>query len=687
MREILTALEKFKQQGIARSESQEKSEQAYDEAYDETMGRIDGQASNLRDLGRKVIAWVVHAIRPMTTVELNHALAVNVQDASFDRDNLRDVEILISVCAGLVTVDRTSHTIRLVHYTTQEYFERRREQYFPGGHMKMASICVKYLRFVLEGNLNLATFFKHDTKRQKGGLYPFFLHAVHGWAFHTAQSSCLNQDVLDFLLDDAKIQALSTFVVSNEFPNSGLGWAAYHGIIEAIDFFHSNGHDVDAPDSSGKTPLFYAAQAGRIDTVKHLCELGASATHIYQEPTPPGDAGFESSRPPEALLGNSTSVGWENDDTKTSTTLETRTEVSNASKTFSRKEVSTSSRRNMEKTSLVVAVFHEYPEIIKLLLDKGASVDARGQHGRTSLAVAAELDDLSLVDLLLDNGAFIDATDDFACTPLLIATERGSKLSARRLVEKEARLDLVDEYGCTALAYAARLGDVGLVTMILDRGAPIDVATGKGTTPLSFAAEGGHAEVVKLLIARGANLDVQDYVKTTALHYSCREGHSEIVGLLVDAGANLEAEDNEGKTPLSSAAERGRFDAVKVLLENGANVQTTDRHHRAPLSWTCRSSGREAPRYVKTIRLMIEKGADIKAQDKYGRTALSFASSGQGTDEAVRLLIDLGADLDVLDQWGRTALTMARRWNRDEAARMLIEAGSRTDDSYIKGLD
>jgi hypothetical protein len=39
-------------------------------------------------------------------------------------------EDMVSVCAGLVTVDEESNIIRLAHYTTQEYFNQTREKWF-----------------------------------------------------------------------------------------------------------------------------------------------------------------------------------------------------------------------------------------------------------------------------------------------------------------------------------------------------------------------------------------------------------------------------------------------------------------------------------------------------------------------------------------------------------------------------
>jgi hypothetical protein len=46
-------------------------------------------------------------------------LAVELKDEELDQDSIPDVEDIISVCAGLVTVDEESNIIQLVHYTPQ----------------------------------------------------------------------------------------------------------------------------------------------------------------------------------------------------------------------------------------------------------------------------------------------------------------------------------------------------------------------------------------------------------------------------------------------------------------------------------------------------------------------------------------------------------------------------------------
>lgn len=87
-----------------------------------------GQLMNQAELAKQVLSWIVCARRQLTAVEVQHALAVEIGEAEFDPENLPDVDNMISVCAGLVTVGEGTNVIRLVHYTVQEYFERTWEK-------------------------------------------------------------------------------------------------------------------------------------------------------------------------------------------------------------------------------------------------------------------------------------------------------------------------------------------------------------------------------------------------------------------------------------------------------------------------------------------------------------------------------------------------------------------------------
>src|SRR6187549_2533258 len=111
------------------------------------MERIEGQVSAQEELAKEVLSWITCARRPLTTMELQQALAVGLGDSELDEDALPQIEDMVSVCAGLVTVDDESGIIRLVHYTTQEYFERTQKQWFPNAEADITTTCVTYLSF------------------------------------------------------------------------------------------------------------------------------------------------------------------------------------------------------------------------------------------------------------------------------------------------------------------------------------------------------------------------------------------------------------------------------------------------------------------------------------------------------------------------------------------------------------
>ncbi|EUC30471.1 hypothetical protein COCCADRAFT_46890, partial [Bipolaris zeicola 26-R-13] len=118
-----------------------------DDAYKEALQRIDSQSKVDCELARKVLSWITLAKRRLTTAEICCALAVEPGEDEIDPENMHTPEDLVSVCAGLVAVDQESDIIRLVHYTTQEYFERTGNVWNPGGHVYIATTCLMYLSF------------------------------------------------------------------------------------------------------------------------------------------------------------------------------------------------------------------------------------------------------------------------------------------------------------------------------------------------------------------------------------------------------------------------------------------------------------------------------------------------------------------------------------------------------------
>jgi len=125
----------------------ESESEAYDYAYEEAMKRIESRRPGCQELAKRVLSWITCAKRLLTTIELQHALAVKVGELALDQENLPEIEDMVSVCAGLVTVDEESDIIRLVHYTTQKDFERTRNRWFPYAQRDIAETCITYLSF------------------------------------------------------------------------------------------------------------------------------------------------------------------------------------------------------------------------------------------------------------------------------------------------------------------------------------------------------------------------------------------------------------------------------------------------------------------------------------------------------------------------------------------------------------
>jgi hypothetical protein len=194
-----------------------KGSAAYDYAYEEAMNRIPHQEL---EFAKQVLSWITYAKRPLTTSELQCALAV--EDGMPELDDLPRLEDIVSVCVGLVTIDEESDIIRLVHYTTQEYFERTQNCWFPNAETEITTICVTYLSFKAFEHGFCQT---EDEFQERLQLNQFFDYAARNWGHHARKASNLNQaliyTIIDFLDSQAKVDASSQgLFAANDYPSN-----------------------------------------------------------------------------------------------------------------------------------------------------------------------------------------------------------------------------------------------------------------------------------------------------------------------------------------------------------------------------------------------------------------------------------------------------------------------------------
>ncbi|KAF3126460.1 hypothetical protein TWF569_000537 [Orbilia oligospora] len=120
-------------------------EMAYNLAYKGAMERIENQNPDFQCLADQLLSWVVCAERPLIKEELQFALAVKleVDQPEIEKNNFTEVSDMISVCAGLVTIDEESNVVRLIHYTTQEYFNQAHKQWIYNAQGNTARIMLR----------------------------------------------------------------------------------------------------------------------------------------------------------------------------------------------------------------------------------------------------------------------------------------------------------------------------------------------------------------------------------------------------------------------------------------------------------------------------------------------------------------------------------------------------------------
>jgi ankyrin repeat domain-containing protein 50 len=90
----------------------EKLPDGVDDIYREAMTHIELQNGESAALAKRVLTWIVFSERPLSFIELQHAVSTLPEMANIDSESLVQEHLVISVCAGLVVVD--GNTVRLV---------------------------------------------------------------------------------------------------------------------------------------------------------------------------------------------------------------------------------------------------------------------------------------------------------------------------------------------------------------------------------------------------------------------------------------------------------------------------------------------------------------------------------------------------------------------------------------------
>lgn len=430
-----------------------------DDMYDDTLERIQAQDSECASLAMKVLSWAYFALRPLNLEELQHALAIEPGDSFLDEDGLADKDLIISVCGGLVSVQE-GDIVTFIHYTVQEYFDRRAPSLLKDAEMEIARTCLTYQSFdeFTQGpNTNDGGFEMRLVK------YPLLEYAASHWGLHVQRSSeeVLKDLAMDFLDSDGNIltsvQVKTVFGSENkmkypgysqDYPKSmpSLVFVASLGLSKIARALLADGASIEAEDSLGMRPIHRAIWECHESTTQILLDQGADAEAQINQQGP-----FHHS----ATL--------------------------------------------MQGSPLHLAAMKGNKNIVLQLLAKKVQVNVKIRTGWTPLHMAAANGHSSIMELFIARGTDVNARDGHGATAVFRAAENGEEAAIQLLLQHNADVNIMTKMDQTPLLGAAENGHLVVTKLLLENGADWSVKDYLGWTPVYRAMEQGHDDVAKLL--------------------------------------------------------------------------------------------------------------------------------------------------------------------------------------------
>jgi ankyrin repeat protein len=485
----------------------------------------------------------------------------------------------VSVCAGLVVVDQESAVIRLVHYTTQEYFERTGDAWVPDAQLHIARTCLTYLCFDAFQSGSCSADEEYEKRMQE---HQFLDYAAKHWGEHARNVEddiagkvwkFLNSTSLSCAAQVMRVPVYKykgyskqdiTTTPLHELAHFGLAVVA-EKIVSAPELIAVM---VNAKDNRGDPPLSLAARQGHCEMVKKLLETGADVN---------GQGGHFGS-------------------------------------------------------ALQAASFIGHKQMVKTLLDKGADVNAQGGHFGNALQAASFIDHEQMVKTLLDKGADVNAQGGYYGNALQAASARGHEQMVKTLLDKGADVNAQGGYYGNALQAASREDHEQMVKTLLNKGADVNAQGGYFGNALQAASAGGHEQMVKTLLNKGADVNAQGGYYGNALQAASAGGHKQVVKTLLDKGADMNAQGGSYGNAMHASAYGGHTEMLDLLITNCGISQLQDYYGRTLLWWAA-AGGNTA-----TIEALIHKhNMDPQTADNLGRSPFWIASK-KGHSAASKLL-------------------------------------------------
>ncbi|KAI0482450.1 ankyrin repeat-containing domain protein [Xylariaceae sp. FL0804] len=492
------------------------------------------------------------------------------------------------------------------------------------GFLDAASLLVKY-----GADANLSPGPDHET--------PFTMSVINGdWDF-----------VRLFLMYGTNVALLTA--EGETVLTKGITKKVQKKLIDAILDY---GADANSKSADGKTPLFVAITAGRVDIVTSLLDHGAN-------PNLPGPKHmlWPSTYQPACLkVMLARGADWK----KSPGIMELATSLNNI-------------------------------ESVRILLKAGVNPNVKKDGTYTPLCSSIRDNRPDIFHLLLANGA--DTNIPAAEYPAFKCITHGRFHFLPHLLAAGVNLNSPKGIAETAV----RHNDKEALAWLLDNGvSPNDAAPDTKATPLTTAITTNNPSLLTFLLSRGANPNIrgQDWPVCLAVQ------QPSILSLLLPKLAQPRA----FKGLMEMAVQADQLESIKLLLAAGVSVEDRNGGVFSPLTTALRERNREIVRY-----LLDEAGADpnapgehlplVKALRRYAAPDTSMIEMllARGADpnkvyrghSAVMQTIEMGdaqllnllvakagVDRDAVDDAGRSPVELAELHGWEEGREIILQSKS-----------
>ena len=463
------------------------------ELYRFALLKLSKDDTKLAEIAKKIFQWAIWGERPLTIGELEEAVSITADQASWASPSIKlDPSKLCRICGNLVKYDKVNERVLLAHHSVLSFLlscsdipgitsfvfeEHRAEPY-------LTNICLQYLSFT---NFHQAVTQTSNTTNVRALNQPSRLvssvlpTSIRPLALLDGRSSLVRRarqiDVVDLLRSQLSAQQSSRIDPSFQL------------LDYCKAYWHSHCHYVERQDVKGFARL----------------ENFVRGIHIPPE------------WKPWSLIPDSKSLPHWN------------------LFLWAIREGHTS-------------IFHVWQNIIRTEEDRYWGHLWMGE-GRSILASACETSSLEQLEIIL--GAkrgkkhLVRPSINESVQELVRACYLGHLAVMERLLQEIVDVNAVaeTEYGVmTALQAAAEEGHLAIVERLLQENADVNAAAGtdySGMTALQAAAEGGHLAIVERLLQENADVNAAAGKNSgrTALRAAVVGGYSRVEECLLQAGA------------------------------------------------------------------------------------------------------------------------------------------------------